>query len=238
MKMFHIILFVFVMNLVTACGGGGAGDNTSVNDSSSEDTSLEDTSSDGSARGAIDLVDYLFDDNLDTVGDKVSYKVNIYSMDTGEVMFSGLSEDWEKTKVNTYVSSVADSPANTFAVGENIIVETVHGSPDLYRDMKRYVDVGEKYMDATADTPLLGEQNASCVVEKVLSSYDLSTATGSHNIVSGIYNDVLEVKCVTKLVGSNAVLADMYHYFARGVGAILNTGNAIFIGDSYIVPIR
>ena len=237
---FSKFLFSLTVIFLTACGGGGGGS------SGNTDASGSDDSGDGSGdltTDEFDLTTYLFHQNLDLVGGRISYPVKLYSKGDGSELLSSIEkvEEYEKTSEDTVVFSESSSsePENTFRIGDATVQETVHGLDDQTRDIQRFINVGTKYMDADATTGI-GTQNASCILIEHLDSFDLSTATGDFNLASGVYDDVLHVQCITGFVTNDTVSAhtDIHHYFAKDIGLILNEGVMFLLGEIYVIPQR
>ena len=237
---FSIFLFSLTVIFLSACGGGGGG-NSDTNGDSGKDNS--DGGSGDVTIGEYDLTTYLFHQNLDLVGGKISYLVKFYSKGDGAEIFPSIEtvEEYEKTSEDTIVFRVSTSsePENTFLIKDTTVQETVHTLENQTRDFQRFVEVGTKYMDADAITTI-GTQNASCTLIEHLDSFDLSTATGNYNLASGVYDDVLHVQCITGFVANGTVVAhtNIHHYFAKDIGLIFNEGIMIFLGAIYIIPQR
>ena len=237
---FSKFLFSLTVIFLSACGGGGGGNSDTNGDSGI------DNSGGGSGNvtfGEYDLTTYLFHQNLDLLGGKISYLVKLYSKGDGEEISPSIEtmEEYEKTSEDTVVFRVSTSsePKNTFLIKDTTVQETVHALNNQTRDFQRFVEVGTKYIDADAITAI-GTQNASCTLIEHLDSFDLSTATGGYNLASGVYDDVLHVQCITGFVTNATVVAhtDIHHYFAKDIGLILNEGIMILLGEIYIIPQR
>jgi len=215
------VIFMFELTLA-ACGGSG---------SNSDNTSTADTLS-----GQYDLVDYLFNETLSVLSNSVSYTVTFYNISDGQQVLQ-YTDKFEKTADDTIYWTSNDVPAGTFVITPTTIDETVHSANDDLRISQRYVDVGTEYMNKTTDT-LLGPQNASCQVVEHHSTIDLGTLTGIFPVATGIYNDVLQIECITGFVTQGAVAPHtiLTHYFAKGAGLIFSQGQLLLLGNVYMVP--
>ncbi|WP_455220894.1 hypothetical protein [Kaarinaea lacus] len=218
----HLVIVIILALTLAACdGSGGNSDNFSTTNDPS---------------GQYDLVDYIFNESLSVLSNSVNYTVTLYDTSDGHQVFQYI-EKFEKTADDTIYWTTDDTPASTFVITSSSIDETVHSANDELRISQRYVDVGTEYMNETTDT-LVGAQNATCQVVNHHPTIDLSTLTGTFPLASGIYNDVLEVKCITGFV-VQATLAphtNLTHYFAKGVGLIFTEGELLLFGNVYIVP--
>ena len=238
--LFSRIQFGLIAIFISACSGGSGGDSNNT-----EDT--ESNGSEGSSSvvtiGQYDLTTYLFHQNLDLVGGKVSYEIKLYSKVDGTDYFPSLmiEEEYEKVSEDTVIFKTNGSiePENTFQIKDSTIQETVHTLENQTRDIQRFVDIGTKHLDADGES-ILGAQNASCTLIEHLDSFDLRTATGSFNLASGVYDDVLHIQCITGLIVDDAVVphTDLHHYFANNFGPILTEGTILLLGEAYIVPQR
>ena len=218
----HLVTAIMLAFMLVACGGsGGNSDNSSTSNIPS---------------GQFDLVDYYFNETLSVVSNSVSYTVNLYDSLDGQQVFQDM-EKFEKTADDTILWTSDDMPASTFVITSATIEETLHSDNDVLRILQRYVDVGTEYMNKTIDT-LLGPQNTTCHVVDHLPAIDLGTLTGTFPLATGIYTDVLEIKCVTSFVvqGTMQPHTNLTHYFARNVGVIFSEGLLFGLGNVYIVP--
>ncbi len=217
---------LLVSALLTACGGGGGNSGTPVD----AKPPITDTS------GQYDLQDYLFNESLSVTLSTVSYPVTFYGKADGVQTFQ-YTDRFVKTLDDTIAWTTDDAPSSTYKITTATIDETVHTANNAVRQMQRFVDVGDVYLNANDET-LFGTQNATCQVVDNLTSIDLSTLTGNFSLAAGIYNDVLKVSCVTGFVNQGTVLphTTLTHYFARGVGVVLVEGSIILFGDVYIIP--
>jgi len=105
--------------------------------------------------------------------------------------------------------------------------------------------VGEVYLDAIIAS--LGRRD-TCTLQDHLDEFDLGTATGSANIASGVYEDVLHVFCRRVLESADGVEPTNYSwnaYYSRGVGLVFADGNWVLldedgnwfvVGSAYLVP--
>jgi len=254
------ILFTLVLFL-SACGGGSSSSDSSPDENdntpdTSEDVNTDVTDNDNNnndddttpptnTSGTYDLTEYLFHDNLDVVGGSISYAIESYDRTTGEQLYGGIevTEEFFKQDANTVVQRADSSsePTHTYEIKPTTIIETVHGADDTTRTQTRFVSVGDTYLDADylssfGDNSI--DQNATCTVLDHLDSFNLATATGSFNLASGTYNDVLKVHCVTSFItnGTYSPHTDLEHYFAKDIGIIFNAGEVILLGDAYIIP--
>jgi len=238
----------FTSLFLTACGGNSGGNNPQEGGATQNigagGTGIAGDSNSSGNTGNFDIVEYMFPDQVENIGGFTSYETRMFSKSKGEQLFEGLetSEQFERTAADTVVFSVNNTgePANTFVINASSIEETVHGSDNQKRTLQRFVNIGDTYLDANA-TVNLGEpmkQNAKCSVIEHLDSFDLAFATGSLNLASGIFNDVLHVQCTTGFIvdGQVAPHTDLHHYFARDKGVIFNHGTVILMGDVYIIP--
>jgi len=218
----HLVTVIILAFTLVACGGsGGNSDNSSTSNSPS---------------GQFDLVDYYFSETLSVVANSVSYTVNLYDSLDGQQVFQD-REKFEKTADDTILWTSDDMPASTFVITSATIEETLHSDNDELRILQRYVDVGTEYLNKTIDT-LLGAQNTTCHVVDHHPTVDLSTLTGTYPLAAGIYNDVLEINCVTSFVihGTLQPHTNLTHYFARNVGVVFSEGLLFGLGNIYIVP--
>ena len=214
-----VIMFAFTL---AACGGsGGNSDNSSNSNGPS---------------GQFDLVEYFFNETLSVVGNSVSYTVNLYNISDGQQVLQ-YTDKFEKTADNTIYWTTDDLPASTYVITPSTIDETIHSANDEFRESQRYVNVGTEYMNETTDT-LLFPQNATCQVVDHHPTIDLTSLTGTFPLATGIYNDVLEINCVTSFVvqGTMQPHTNLTHYFARNVGVIFSEGLLFGLGNVYIVP--
>ena len=223
-KLKHLTIGYLLTILLSACGGGGDGGGDSAGNNNN-------------GAGQYDLVDYFFHENLAVTNSTVSYTVSAYSKDTGEQLIQ-YTDDFEKTADDTIVWTSSGEPASTFVITDSRIDETVHSALDAPRPNQRFVDVGTEYMDATASLPPFGDQNARCTVTAHHDSIDLATKTDAYNLASGIYNDVLEINCITSFIieGNLAEHTNLNHYFARNIGLVFTEGNLFLFGNVYIIP--
>lgn len=189
-----------------------------------------------SPTGQYDLVDYLFNESLSVLSNSISYTVTFYNKSDGQQVLQ-YTDRYEKTLDDTIYWTTNDVAASTFVITPSSIEETLHSASDELRISQRHVDVGTEYMNETTDT-LFGPQNATCEVVAHHPTIDISTLTGEFTLAAGIYNDVLEVKCVTAFIiqGTSAPHTTLTHYFAKDVGMIFNEGEIIFYGNVYMVP--
>jgi len=218
----HLVIVIMLFPTLAACGGsGGKSDYSSTSNSPS---------------GQYDLVEYLFNESLSVLSNSVSYTVTLYNTSNGLQVFQ-YTDKYEKTAGDTIFWTTDDTPASTFVITSSTIDETIHSANNELRISQRYVDVGTEYMNEATDT-LLGAQNATCQVIEHHPTIDLSTLTGAFPLATGIYNDVLEVKCITSFVvqGTLAPHTNLTHYFARGVGVIFTEGEVLLFGNVYFVP--
>lgn len=221
----HIFIGHLLIILLSACGGGGSGGG--------------DTPPEGTPNGQYDLVDYLFDKTLDVTSNIKTYQISVYAKSTGNLIFPfEYTEQFEKTLDNTIYWSTDGEAASTFVITASTIDETVHSANDAFRASQRFVDVGTEYMNASADLPPFGTQNANCKLVKHHPSIDLSTLTDTFSLTSGIYNDVLEINCSTGFVieGQYGEHTNLTHYFVRDVGIVFSEGTVFFLGDVYFIP--
>jgi len=214
---------------VTACGGGSGG-GTTVEPNTGNIPPVIDTS------GQYDLVDYLFNETLSVTLNSVSYPSTFYNKADGVEVLQ-YTDKYEKTLDDTIVWSSDGTLNSTFVITPSTINETVHSANNALRTTQRFVNVGDVYMNANETTPI-APQNATCKVVNHHPSIDLGSLTGAFSLATGIYNDVLEVSCVTSFVieGTNAPHTTLTHYFSRGVGVVLTEGSVIFFGDVYLIP--
>ena len=220
-----ILIVYFISSLLSGCGGGGGGEAPAAKTETPPPA------------GNYDLNDYIFHQDLRSTGGLISYPVSSYIKSDGSLAVS-YNDRFERTTADTIVWQSSGSPASTFVITPSTIDETVHSAMDALRASQRFVDVGTKYMDATASLPPIGDQNARCTVLQHHDSIDLSTMTGSFSLASGIYNDVLEVNCITSFVveGQLGEHTNLRHYFAKNVGVVFTEGNMLFFGEVYIIP--
>jgi hypothetical protein len=218
----HLLVVIMLELTLSACGGSG--DNT------------DNSSTANNPSGQYDLVDYLFNESLSVVSNSVSYMVTFYDTSDGHQVLQ-YTDKFEKTFDDTIYWTTDDVAASTFVITSSSIEETIHSANDEFRISQRYVNVGTEYMNETADT-LLAPQNATCQVIDHHPSIDLSTLTGAFPLAAGIYNDVLEVKCITGFVvqGTNVPHTNLTHYFAKGVGIIFTEGDLLLFGNVYLIP--
>ena len=227
-KIKHTFIAYLLINLLSACGGGsgnsgsGGGSNTGGEG--------------GGSNGQYDLTEYLFDKSLNVTSATKSYPVAIYAKSTGDLSIR-YTDKFEKTFDDTIYWTTDDVPSSTFVVTATTIEETVHSAEDSLRTLKRFADVGTKYMDANADSGFFGIQNARCTVIKHHDSIDLGTLTGTFTLVSGVYSDVLEINCVTGFVINNEVAehTNLTHYFVRDIGLVFSEGTLILFDEVYMV---
>lgn len=218
----QLVIVISLELTLTACGGsGGNSDNSTTTNIPS---------------GQYDLVDYFFSESLSVVSNSVSYMVTFYNKSDGQQV-AQYTDKFEKTFDDTIYWTTDDIAASTFVITPSSIEETIHSANDEFRISQRYVNVGSEYMNATTDT-LLAPQNATCEVIDHHPSVDLSTLTGTFPLATGIYNDVLEINCVTSFViqGTTVPHTNLVHYFAKDVGVIFTEGELLGFGNVYMVP--
>lgn len=213
-----------------ASGGGGAaddGENSSADDSSSGD-------------GTFDLSKYLFPSSVLSSGGQVSFVEKTYQVtESGVDLALTLNRSFSNNN-GTIEEYSSDELIKTFTVGDTLISETLITASD-FRTGKRFAQVGETFMDANStpapDSAFPVVQNASCVLDAHLDSFDLSTATGDYTLSSGVYEDVLRVQCVTSFVanGVKSPHTTLFNYLAKDVGTIFSEGNVFLLEDVYIV---
>ena len=218
-----LIGYLLLISL-TACGGGGGG--------GAADTPVNNTTS-----GQYDLVDYLFDQSLAITSNTVEYPVSVYDKTTGELSVE-YTDHFEKTIDDTIVWTSSSEPASTYVITATSINETVHSANNSLRANQRFVDIGTEYMNANADLPPLGTQNARCSVTGHHATVDLASLTGAFSLVAGSYSDVLEINCITSFVVDSTLAehTNLTHYYARDMGLIFTEGQLLFFGDVYIIP--
>ncbi len=250
-KAVNQFIFALLLLSMAACSSGGGGANDDADNSGSgDDTSMDDngnnTGNDDSDdntsvnTGQFDLADYLFHDNTDTVGGSISYTLKVFSQETGNMILED-TEEVARINDNTITFTFAEQLNKSFIIGSSVIEEILHDLDDISRDTQRFVDIGTTYMDATntsGNDELMLTQNARCTVIEHLDSFDTSTATGMFALTSGVYQDVLNIRCITSFVSEDGTLAphtDINHFFARGRGVIFQTGSALFIGETYFI---
>ena len=217
-----LVIVLMFTNTLTACNESGG--NTDNSDTANNPT------------GQYDLVDYFFNETLSVPSNSISYMVTFYNTSDGSMVAQYTDKYEALSNANIYWTSDG-IPAGTFVITTSTIEETVHSADDDLRPSQRYVDVGTEYMNHDTDT-ILGDQNAACKVIAHHPTVDLSEKTGSFALATGIYNDVLEINCVTSIVvqGSNSPHTNLTHFFARDIGIIFSAGNLLFLGNVYIVP--
>jgi len=117
-------------------------------------------------------------------------------------------------------------------IKDTTIEETVHvqGASNIQRTLTRSINTGDVYLDSVDENG----DSATCEVVKHFNSFDLANATGSFNLAAGMYNDVLQVNCVT--IADDSTLADFDQYFAKDFGLILTAGKLSVLGDIYLIP--
>jgi len=220
--------------LLTACGGGGSNGNT--DDGTPNGGNDGNTSSPSvGLTGPFDLTEYLFHDNLGTVGGSHSYRTRLFKIEDGNELFASIEiiEEYFKQDENTVIQRYDNlSPPNyTYVITDTTIEETVHviGDTNIQRTLTRSASTGDIYLDYVD-----GNDSAKCEVVKQFASFDLGNATGSFSLAAGIYNDVLQINCVT--ISEGSVLADFDQYFAKDVGLILTSGMLTGLGEVYLVP--
>lgn len=210
--------------LLTACGGS---DNN--NSGQQFDTS-----------GQYDMTEYLFHSNLDVVGGESVFTTLTYKQVDGTKTGFDLAEKMEKTADNLVKQTAAGSDQRSYLIKSDRLVETVHIANNETRDHKRFVDVGETYLDATQNNSSNNDaltQRAVCKVIAHLDSFDLLTATGEHSLASGVYQDVLYVNCQTGFVVEKQFSphTNLDQYYAKDVGLIFSEGSIIFFGEVYLI---
>jgi|GEM_PF-5115970 len=245
--------FALMVALTTACGGSGSSSSSTASNDNDGGTGAsesggsasggggdETTGSGGAVSGNYDLSEYIFPSAVLSNGGEVSFVEKSYSKDAATEGFA-ISLDRSFSNNNGDIDEYSSGELyRTHVIGNSQIVETFH-DPVMSRTSARYANIGDVYMDATTTAASGGifaaEQNATCELEAHLDSFDLSTATGDQALTSGVYEDVLQVKCVTSFV-ANSVKSPhttLTSYFAKGTGVIFNEGNVIILGDVYLV---
>lgn len=218
----NLVIVIMLGLTLAACGGSGGNTN---NSSTSNNLSNQ-----------YDLVDYLFSESLSVVANSVSYTINVYATAGGHQLIQ-YTDKFEKTYDDTIYWTTDDIAASTYIITSTSIEETVHSANDELRISQRHVDVGTVYMNETTET-FIGPQNATCQVTEHHTTIDLSNLTGTFPLATGIYNDVLEVNCITGFViqGTTVPHTNLVHYFAKDVGVIFTEGELLGFGDVFIIP--
>jgi len=222
LRLTHLVLSIFFSISLTACGGGSV-------DSNKTEPKINPT-------GQYDLVDYLFNESLSVTLNSVSYPVTIYNKLDGTQIIQ-YTDSFDKILDNTILWKSNETPASTYVLTATTIDETVHSANDEFRVSQRFVDIGTEYMNDTSEN-LFGTQNASCKLVKHHPSVDLSKLTSTFSLATGLYNDVLEINCVTGFVIQGTILphTTLTHYFARNSGLVFTEGEILLFGKVYIIP--
>lgn len=221
---FSALIFTLIMSIMlSACKGQGGNENT--------------TPPANNTSGQYDLVEYTFGENLSVTPSSITYSVTIFSKTDG-IQVLQTNDKFDKISDDTIIWTVNGEPASTFVITSTTMEETVHSAADELRTLQRFVDVGTVYMNKDTKT-IIAPQNATCKVINHLPSIDLTTLTGEFFLATGIYNDILEVNCVTGFIIEGNVLphTNLTHYFARNVGLVFTKGELLFFGEVYVVPV-
>ncbi len=251
-SMFKIGVAVVVIALASACSSSGS-PNSDVADA--PDSATVDENTDGGTQttnppsgndnsvatsGEFDLSKYLFHDNVLTTGGQINFDEKIFNKDNagGDSVIT-LSRSFVNNN-GTIEEYSSDEKIKTFTISSTAINENLLDSANS-RTSSRYANIGDTYIDAVStpptNSPIAVEQNATCVLQEHLATFDLASATADIALASGVYDDVIRVQCVTSFISgtTKSPHTTLNSYFAKGVGVIFNEGNVFLLEDVYIV---
>jgi hypothetical protein len=224
-------------------GGSDDDEDSGGSDDDDSDGSGDEDGSGDNTIGQFDITEYLFDDALDFLGGTVSYPVTIFSIETGDPLFSGIDigESFDKIGDNTILQTDLEGALLfTYEIQDQVVLETVHEA-NADRTFNRFVDVGDIYLNADNENTLLqATERATCEVIEHIDFFDMSTATGEFELATTVYEDVLHTYCETGFVAGGQFEAHtlLHHYFAKNTGNVLTTGTMLLFGDVYYLPDR
>ncbi len=230
------IFIAILLTILAACGGGSStsSDNSngvSGDNAMSDGDGNENTGNDMSGAGAIDLIDFSFNDMLDMVGGIDSFQPMNFDPATGLLIPSpGVTltvtevrvdaSTITSTDVNSETGDVLSEDTTTF--DEQSFTTFTPAPPQvsavggLTTNGQRFVNVGDT---ASIGTGLIDDSVVTCVLEERMDTFDLMDATSPFNVASGVFNDVVRIRC-TQESPSGDVLNITYNYLARGVGQV------------------
>ena len=81
---------------------------------------------------------------------------------------------------------------------------------------QRFVNVGDT---SSIGSGLIDGSVVTCVLEEQMETFDLMEATSPFNVASGVFNDVVRIRC-TQESPNGEVLNITDNYLARGVGQV------------------
>ncbi|MEM7258345.1 MAG: hypothetical protein AAF404_13285 [Pseudomonadota bacterium] len=184
-----------------------------------------------------DLSLYQFHTNVLTNGGEITITENYYSQSTGE------GPVYAPTLRYLNVDGAIQRISVSGTVFEQSTITDTHIDKEGvsytgFRRGDRFASIGDTYLDAEVENLTL-KQN--CTLQNHLESFDLGTATGDHALASGVYEDVIQVYCVsvfTNADGSTRPNYDWNRYYAKGLGLISIDGRwpNFLTGDIYAIP--
>ncbi len=242
MKQLNIgLLFTLAIGVMSGCGGSDTQTGPDVPSDVQPDENEDPSDNSADNRGQYDLAEYLFPEEVLASDGDVSFTEIHFAQDTGEPIMSIPRRFTNSDGVTINEFSFSER-IKTFSVNQTSIEETLLDLDSAKRDSKRFVDIGDTYMNADyhppESDPVDISQNASCKLIQHIDNFDMSTAGGNLNLASGVLNDVLKIDCVTSFLaddGQKSPHTTLTHYFAKGIGGIFSEGSVLLVGDVFIV---
>ncbi len=214
-----LMLFMLLLALVAWGGNGLAGNVFYVNNESLKYSS-------------IDIVDYIFDDRLDSVGGKDVFRPRSFDTTTGKLNVDLSKVDARFVSVRKDANTVLLTATNTVnnelittstvSIAEDRIVvfsPTLSEQPNadgLTTVMPRFVNVGDIF---SIEMGLNSGEVETCVLEERFGTLDLTQETAPFDVATGVLNDVLRTRCT--LTSENGdVISVIDDYYAYGSGVV------------------
>lgn len=229
------IFIAILLTTLAACGGGSSTSTDTSNGVSGGNTTgdggTENTGNDIGGTGAIDLIDFSFNDVLDVVGGVDSFQPMNFDPATGLLIPSpGVTLSVTEVRVDDSTITSTDVNSETGEVIEETTITfdqqsftsftpappQVSAVGGLTTNGQRFVNVGDT---SSIGSGLIDGSVVTCVLEEQMDTFDLMEATSPFNVASGVFNDVVRIRCTQELENGE-VLNITDNYLARGVGQV------------------
>lgn len=242
MRNITLYLPLLLLVLISACSDSDVF--TNPDDTVTTNTAADNTTTDVPGPDDYDLSQYFFHANTRAVGGEIAFTENYYEKTTGNEL--AYNRAIRHLNTGTNIESIRSD--NVVFIQYTITVNSIKEIGVSYigaRSARRYVEVGDKYLDAINED--LGRRD-TCTLQNHVDEFDLGNATESATIASGVYEDVLHVFCNRVLDLEDGDTRTNYSwnaYYAKDVGLIFADGNWIIldadnnwfdIGDTYLIP--
>ncbi len=233
-----LVLMVFI----GACSDSDVFTNT--DDTVTTNTAPDDATIELQGPDDYDLSLYFFHANTKSVGGEIAFTENYYDKSTGNELIHSRATRHLNTGTNIESIRSDNVVFLQYSITVNSIKEIGVSYPGA-RSARRYVALGEKYLDAINEE--LGRRD-TCTLQNQLDDFDLGSATESAMVATGVYDDVLHVFCNRVLDVDDGATRTNYSwnaYYAKDVGLIFADGNWIIldadnnwfdVGNAYLIP--